>query len=393
MIRSVRVFLSTEAAGSALLLVATIVALAWANSAWHDAYFDLWERELQAGIGTVSIGLDLRHWVNEALMAVFFFVVSLEIKRELVQGELNELPKAALPVLAAVGGMLVPAIIYLSINAGGQSRGWGVPMATDIAFAVGLLMLLGERVRPGLKLFILTLAVVDDVGAIIVIALFYSAEIQISWLLSAGALVGVVWVLRRLKVTSSPLYLLVGVMVWIATFQSGIHATIAGVVLAFAVPVRSPSPGALSLGERLEGRLHPWTSFLVIPLFALANAGVELSRASFGEALSSRVSLGVILGLLVGKLVGISSFSWLAVKVRLGALPDGVSWPELYGAAAVAGIGFTVSLFIAGLAFDTPALLDITKVGIIFGSVLSALVGSSWLVFAQRKMRATARLD
>lgn len=408
--RPLRIFLATEAAGGLVLLVATLVALAWANSPLRDSYESLWGVELGVSLGPFELSEDLRHWINDALMAVFFFVVGLEIKRELVAGELNRWRRAALPVLAAVGGMVVPAAFYIALNAGGEgASGWGIPMATDIAFAVGVLALLGDRIPSGLKIFLLSLAIVDDIGAIVVIALFYSGGIELGWLTAAGTGLLAVVALRRLRVLWVPVYVVVGTVVWFATLKSGVHATIAGVALGLLTPARatdargfddvieeaatlSVEPDAeslravtkqgqetVSVAERLEHLLHPWTSFVVIPLFALANAGLVLSMDAARAGLTSSVSLGIALGLVAGKVIGIAGMSWLAIRLNLGEAPAEVRGRHLVGAAAVAGIGFTVSLFITGLAFDDAALVDAARLGVFSGSIVAGLLGA-WIL-------------
>ncbi len=413
--RPLRTFLHTEAAGGIVLLVATVIALGLANSPLAESFEKIWQTELRISVGAFELTEDLRHFVNDALMAVFFFVVGLEIKREIVLGELSDRRKAALPAVAALGGMVVPAAVYLLFNAGGPgSAGWGIPMATDIAFAVGVLALLGSRVPSGLKVFLLSLAIVDDIGAILVIAVFYSHGFQLGWLIGALVLLVGIVVLRRLKVTWTPLYVLVGAGVWFATFESGIHATIAGVALGLLTPARPADPRGykdvyretglleeqpdaqslravslqatevVSVAERLEYLLHPWTSYAVIPLFALANAGVRLSLDTLGDAMSSPVALGIAAGLVLGKIAGISSAAWLAVKLNLGRLPDGVSWRVILGGSAVAGIGFTVSLFIAGLAFTDSQLVDEAKIGVLVASVVAGTLGALLLLSSNR---------
>jgi NhaA family Na+:H+ antiporter len=402
-----RTFLRTEAAGGVVLLTATVLALAWANSPFRAGYESVWATELRFSIGAFEVSGDLRHWVNDALMAIFFFVVGLEIKREVVTGELNEVRKAMLPAVAAVGGMILPASIYLALNAGGEgARGWGIPMATDIAFSVGLLALLSESVPSGLKVFLLTLAIVDDVGVLLAIALFYSGGLGSGWLVAAVVLVAAILALRRVKVFWIPAYVVLGGALWFVTLQSGVHATLAGVVLGLLTPARASDPGGfddvvvgvegvarepdaeavhamtlqakevVSVAERLEHLLHPWTSYAVIPLFALANAGLELDLDRLGGALGSSVGLGVVAGLVVGKTVGITGASWLAVKLDLGRLPEGVGWAHIVGGAAVAGIGFTVSLFIIGLAFEAPGLVEGAKTGVLVGSLIAGAVGA-----------------
>jgi Na+:H+ antiporter, NhaA family len=410
--RVVREFLRTEAGGGVVLLVAGLMAVVWANSPWSASYDTLWHTEAAVRFGRFALDLDLRHWVNDALMVLFFFVVGLEIKRELVAGDLREPRVAAVPVIAAAGGMVVPALLFLSITAtSGGSRGWGIPMATDIAFAVGVLTVLGSRVPRSLKLFLLTLAIVDDVGAILVIAVFYAGDIDLTWLLTAVVLVAGTTGLRRAGVVWLPAYVVVGVAVWLATHASGVHATIAGVVLGLLAPARpltptavardwaadladDPRPGELdamarlartsvSPAERLQHVLHPWTSFLVLPVFALANAGVSIRSESFDAPGALGVTAGVALGLVVGKLAGITTATWLAVRSGLGRLPEGATWPTLAGVAALGGIGFTVSLFITELAYETGPVQDAAKIGVLGGSVIAALVGTLVLVRAR----------
>jgi len=420
--RPIREFLEREAAGGVVLALAALVALIVANSPLGPAYERFWSTEAGFSIGDLHLEHDLRHWVNDGLMTIFFFVVGLEIKRELVVGELNEWRKASLPAIAALGGMIVPALIYVGINLGGDNvHGWGIPMATDIAFAVGFLSLFGSRAPAGLKVFILSLAIVDDIGAILVIALFYSGGIETGWLAAAGVAVVVVMTMRRLRIWWIPAYVLVGVFLWFVTFESGVHATIAGVVLGLLTPTRpvdpkgvedvvdnaralraDPDPAVLrsataqaqevvSVAERLEHGLHPWTSFLVIPLFALANAGVNLGGGALREALASRVGLGIVLGLVVGKLVGITMFSWVGVKTGLGSLPDGVGWSHTLAAAGIAGIGFTVSLFIADLAFPAGPVASTAKVAILIASGLAAAAGGVMLSMSRATDDADAR--
>ena len=379
--RVLRRFLETEAAGGVVLVIAAAVALAWANSPWDGAYQSLWHTELTVGLGRWAHSEDLRHWVNDALMTLFFLVVGLEIKRELVTGDLRDPRVAALPAIAALGGMVVPALLYLAVAAGtGASRGWGIPMATDIAFAVGVLALLGRRVPPALKLFLLTLAIVDDIGAVVVIALFYAGELNLGFLGGAVAVLAGMVALRRAGVSGIAPYAVGGVGVWALTLASGVHATIAGVALGLLTPAVPVKAGSVSPVERLERRLHPWTSFLVVPLFALANAGVDIG----GDG-PVRVTVGVVVGLVLGKTVGITLASWAAVRLGLARLPKGVSWPMLAGTGAVAGIGFTVSLFVTELAFDPGPVQDAAKVGVLAASVLAAAVGSLAVMLASRR--------
>ncbi len=386
-------FIHLEAAGGLVLLAATAFTLVLANSPWSDPYQRFWSTELSISLGNQVISHDLTHWVNDALMVLFFFVVGLEIKKELVVGQLSDLRDASLPVVAAIGGMIVPAALYFAINSGGAGAGgWGIPMATDIAFAVGVLALLGDRVPGPLKVMLLALAIVDDIGAIAVIAFFYSDGINLNWLATAAAGVVLTVAMRRASVWYVPLYVAIGVFVWFATLRSGVHATIAGVTLGLltpAVPLLDPSGAvpttafelreSVSVAERLQQLLHPWTSFVVIPLFALANAGIVISRDMLSDAAGSRITIGIVLGLLLGKLVGITGAVALTVKLRLAKLPAGVTLAQVAGMAMVAGIGFTVSLFISGLAFDDSTLDAQAKMGILIASAVAATLGLAGL--------------
>jgi NhaA family Na+:H+ antiporter len=407
-----------------LLMVATAIALVWANSPWAASYFQFWEVELSIGFASQPITGSLHHWINDGLMAVFFLLVGLEIKRELLVGELSSFRHAALPIAAAIGGMLVPALLYAGINAGGPgASGWGIPMATDIAFALGVLTLLGPRVPAGLKIFLTALAIVDDMGAVVVIALFYTSAINAAALALAAMTMIALLALNRLGVRGLTPYLLIGVVLWGALLSSGIHATIAGVLIALAIPSRTrinalefstearallndfdqsetgdllvlTSPGqqealyALEVAGdsvqapllKLEYALHGVVGYLIMPLFALANAGVAL--AGVGDVLADRVTLGVIAGLLLGKPAGVMLFSWLSVRSGVAELPSRVTWRHLHGAGWLAGIGFTMSLFVGSLAFGAGAMLAAAKVGILVASVLAGVVGWRLLVSA-----------
>ena len=400
--RPVLRFIDREVAGGILLLVATAAALIWANSAWADGYQNFWHAEIELAVGSWHLPhLSVGHFVNDALMALFFFVVGLEIKRELVTGDLSSFRAAALPAIAALGGMVVPAALYLTLNGAGEaSRGWGIPMATDIAFAVGIVALLGARVSPKIKLFLLTLAIVDDIGAIAVIAIFYTSDLSTNWLLLAVAGLAAVWLLQRLRVWAIPIYVALGIFIWYATLESGVHATIAGVALGLLTPARPllnqrdaqqivdalPSNAnvaevrhasflaqeSVPLTERLENMLHPFTAFMIIPIFALANAGISLSSDKISAAASSSVTMGIVLGLVVGKPLGIALFAWVATRFGF-PLPDGVRWPQFIGMGFAAGIGFTVSIFVAGLAFESYAITDLAKIGILVASLVAAI--------------------
>ncbi len=367
-------FLRTEAGGGFALLVGAFAALVWVNLIDAASYESVWSTEIRIGIGEASITETLGHWVNDGLMTLFFFLITLEIKRELVTGDLREPKAAALPIIAAAGGVLVPIAIFLALTAGSaDSSGWGIPMATDAAFAIGMLAILGDRVGIGVRLFLVTLAVVDDVAAIAVIAVAYTGEISLGWLALALGGLGLVALMRALGASRTLLFVPVALLVWVAMLESGVHATLAGVALGLLTPAR-PVQGREVL-EQLEERLHPFVSFLILPLFALANAGVELGGSALSDDDAKTVALAVAAALVVGKFIGISGATWLALKLRLGALPTGVDARGLVGAAALAGIGFTVSLFITPLAYPGPPLLEGAKIGILGGSVLAAAIG------------------
>ncbi|MGF1595556.1 MAG: Na+/H+ antiporter NhaA [Acidimicrobiales bacterium] len=402
-------FLAQETASGVLLLVATAAALVWRNGPWGETYHAFWDTHLALSIGSHQLlDLSLHGWVNDALMALFFFVVGMEIKSELVAGDLADRRVAALPAFGALGGMVVPALLFLGFNYGtDSSTGWGIPMATDIAFAVGVLAIFGPRVPQRLRLFLLTLAIVDDIGAILVIAIFYTTAISFGWLAIAGGLIVVIVALRPLRVWYQPVYVLLGTGVWFAMHESGVHATIAGVVLGLLAPARpllgqrafehvedilagdTADPAAVRdasfriremvpVTGRLTALLSPWTSFLIIPTFALANAGVQLSGDAASGALTSRVTWGVVVGLVIGKPVGIYLFSTAAIRANVATLPEGLRPAHLLGAGAVAGIGFTVALFISTLAFDDPRFTEESIIGILMASVLATFLG--WFV-------------
>ncbi len=386
---SIRDFLSTEAGGGVLLAAATLAALVWANSPWSDTYDDFWRSTVTVGSGSWAVREDLQHWVNDALMVVFFFLIGLEVKRELVVGQLRDPRTASLPVLAAIGGMVVPAVVFAGVAGGGEvTRGWAIPMATDIAFVVGLLAVLGPRAPQGLKIFLLTLAIVDDIGAIAVIAIAYSSGFSAVWLSGAAATLAVVVLARRAGLSQPIAYLPFGVAAWYCTYRAGIHPTMSGVALGLLTPAH-PVDGHDVL-ERLEHRLGPWSSYLVIPVFALANAGVSLGSDVLRTAIASRLSWAVALGLFVGKTVGITGLAWAGTKARAGRLPSDVEPGHLVGGAALAGIGFTVSLFITGLAFASTELQAQAKIGILVGSLVAGILGAGLL---SRLRNRTTRAD
>ena len=362
-------FLDTENAGAKLLAIATILALAWANSPFSASYSELWTAPLPDFLTFGDHIPDLRHLINDGAMTLFFLVVGLEIKRELVNGELSSFRSAALPAVGALGGMILPAVIYASLNAGSATgRGWGIPIATDIAFAVAVIVAFGNRIPTGLKVFLLSLAIVDDIGAIAAIAVFYAEDIQVQWLLAMGVIVLSLAVATRFAALRWWVTLPAGVALWLSAVYSGVHPTIAGVLLAFTMSIHDDE------GTSVEDRLHPWTGLVVIPLFGLANTGVSVSIDALGEVATTAAGAGIVLGLVVGKIVGVSLFSWCAVKFGVGELPEGVTWGQLLGASAAAGIGFTVSLFITDLAFTDPTLAEAAKLAVFVGSLASAVL-------------------
>jgi len=415
-------FFQSSASGGVVLLACTVCALAWANSSWSESYFSLWEEHFSIGVGSVSLSKTLLHWINDGLMVIFFFFVGLEIKREILVGELSSLKKAMLPILAAIGGMIGPALIYLAFNSGYPefSHGWGIPMATDIAFALGILALLGSKVPPGLKVFLAALAIVDDMGAVLVIAMFYTSELSFLMLAIGGGFLLLLVLVNRFNVHSTAVYVILGIGLWFCFLESGVHATVAGVLLAMTIPVRSKIDKEQFLNDaslviddlkqnktlknenelihhiallsekvqsplhRFEHALHPYVAFLIMPFFAIANAGVKIEGNIF-DALFSPVGLGVFLGLIIGKQVGIYSFVWLSVKTKLAVLPQNVSWGMIYATTWLCAIGFTMALFIASLAFETYEPLVISKIAILFASTCSAIVGLILLSLLKNK--------
>ena len=366
----VQEYVGTEAAGAAVLVFGTVIALLWANF-FGESYESFWSTNFSPGVGDWTVSKDLRHWVNEGLMTIFFLVVALEIKRELVSGELKGARRAALPVVGVIGGMIVPALLYLVFNPSGPaSSGWGIPIATDIAFAVGIVALVAPSIPQPAKVFLLSLAIVDDVGAILVIALVYSSGLQWGPILIAAVGLMAILALGSLDVRRPAFYGVLGILgfvVWLATLESGMHATIAGVAIAFVLPNQA--------GERLEDVLHPPTSFLIVPIFALANAGLDIDVSAITDAATSGVTLGVVMGLVVGKPLGISLAVGLAVKMGWGTLPQGTSRQDVLGLSFLAGIGFTVSLFITELAFSDEDLVQQSVIGIAVASILAAALG------------------
>lgn len=376
--------MGVESAGGLLLFAAAIAAVIAANSPWADEYDRLRAAPLSLGVAPLQLTKSFAHWVNDGLMALFFLLVGLEIKRETMRGELRAPSQAMLPVAAALGGAAVPALLYLAVIGAGPGReGWAIPMATDIAFALGVLALLGARAAPSLRVFVTALAIVDDLLAVLVIALFYSGALSGTALAIGVVLLLGLLALNRAGVTRLSPYLLLGVALWLAILKSGIHATVAGVLLAITIPLAAPAEtGGEAPLERLEASLHPWVAFLIMPVFAFTNAGERL--AGFPGGLGQPVTLGIIVGLVLGKPLGVLIAS--AVVTRLGgALPDGAGWGGILGAGTLAGIGFTMALFIAGLAFEGTALLPAARVGILTGSLISLVVGSLILLAPSRR--------
>ena len=426
-----RQFTRLQASSGIVLLLLTVLALLWANSAASDNYFDLWRTYLTISLGELSLSENLLHWVNDGLMVIFFFVVGLEIKREVLVGELASIRRAALPLMAAVGGMVVPAAIYFAFNAGGEgASGWGIPMATDIAFLLALLTVLGSRVPVALKIFFTALAIVDDLGAVLVIALFYSGTIEVAALAAAAVILLALVILNWGHVRKPLPYVLLGIALWLAFLQSGMHPTIAGVLLAMTIPARTQfrtsafmaqctsalsglQPSAHAEAgrqqqaaaqtleviaqriqtplQRLEHGLNPWVAYLIVPIFAFANAGVII-RGNLIDALTNSISVGIIFGLVLGKPLGITLFAWIAVKLGFADLPFGVSWRSLFAASWLAGIGFTMSLFIAASAFDATEL-SIAKISILVASLLAALTGSGLLLLSNPKKEGASELE
>ncbi len=412
-------FVHSEVSGSVALLACTVIALVWANSPWAATYSHILHTKIGVSWADATYALSVHHWINDGLMVIFFFVVGLEIKRELLIGHLSSFKKALLPVMAAVGGMVVPAAVYVILNIGGEgARGWGVPMATDIAFALGMLAVLGKRVPIGLKVFLTAAAIADDLGAVAVIAVFYTETIRIAWLVAALVLLAVLYFATRvLNIRRLVIILPVIIAVWVAVFASGVHATVAGILVALLVPVKPTADprrllgfveervgqlrsvdltaesmvldqrrletvveveeavhGMQPAGLRLEHYWHPVQAFFILPLFALANAGVRLDQGMF-EAVTSPVGLGIILGLVLGKPVGFVLFSWMAIRSGKADLPEGVTWMQFFGMSCLAGIGFTMSLFVSELAFRSESLIANAKLGILVGSLVSAIAG------------------
>lgn len=381
-------FLRLESSAGLLLMMAALLALIASNSILAGVYQGLLATPVEVKVGALEIAKPLILWINDGLMAIFFFLIGLEIKREILQGELSSFDKATLPIFAAIGGMAGPALVFVALNTGMPENlnGWAIPAATDIAFALGVLMLLGSRVPVSLKIFLLAIAIIDDLGAIMIIALFYTADLSVMALGLAGFGLAALIALNRMGVKTIAPYVLVGIFIWVCVLKSGVHATLAGVVTALAVPIHGRTKEAQSPLHKLEHGLHPWVAFGVLPIFAFANAGVSLSGVSF-EDLMSPLPLGIALGLFAGKQIGVFGATILAVKAGIARRPEGAGWLHLYGVACLTGIGFTMSLFIGTLAFDSAAQLDAVRLGVLLGSLMSALMGVAVLLAASSAER------
>lgn len=391
-LKALKDFKEMEASGGIVLVIASIVALILANTAASPFYQAILDVPLAVQVGALELHKPLLLWVNDGLMAIFFMLVGLEIKREVMEGELSTLGNAALPGLAAIGGMAIPALVYVMINLGEPvaMRGWAIPAATDIAFALGVLALVGKAAPASLKVFLLALAVMDDLGAIVIIALFYTADLSLlSLWIAVGALI-VLMVLNRLGVTRLAPYMLVGLVLWVAVLKSGVHATLAGVAIGLAIPLSGKDSHGDSPLKALEHMLHPWVAFAILPFFAFANAGVSLEGMTF-SSLFEPVPLGIALGLLVGKQVGVIGMTWLGIRLGIGKLPEGASWTQFYGMAVLTGIGFTMSLFIGTLAFTDHGYDAAVRLGVLSGSILSAVIGFAVLKMAPAIDRQIAR--
>lgn len=381
--------LQKESTAGILLLICTMISVALASFPETEWINNIWDKEGSIRIADFSLDMSLRHWVNDALMAIFFFSVGLEIKREMLFGQLTSLKKSSLPVMAAIGGMAVPALIYSIFNAGeaDTAGGWGIPMATDIAFAIGIISLLGSRVPANLKIFLTALAIVDDLGAIIVLAVFYpSHALHLGWLIYAGIIMVILFIFNRARLQNRLLYIIPGILMWYFTYRSGIHATIAGVMLASLIPAKCSEEGKEdSLMHKFIHGLHPAVNFLIIPLFALANAGVAIDFGIFGSEGIPPVSLGIFFGLLIGKPLGIFLLSFIGVKTGAASLPEGVTWGQVAAMGLLGGIGFTMSIFINSLAFSDPVITDIGKMSILLTSAIAAVTGLFALDMTCRK--------
>jgi len=378
--------IQSESSAGMLLIAVTLVALFLQNSTFSQVYNNFLHTHVEIRFGDLQIAKPLLLWVNDGLMAVFFFLIGLEVKRELLEGQLSSIKQIALPGIAAIGGMLIPALIFIAFNRGESfaMNGWAIPTATDIAFALGVLSLLGNRVPVSLKIFLLALAILDDLGAIIIIALFYTSDLSLTSITIASVALMVLFIMNRMDVAKKAAYILVGMVLWVSVLKSGVHATLAGVALAFLIPLYSIDTKGerFSMTKEMENDLHYWVAFMILPLFAFVNAGVDLRNISVEEMLSP-VPMGILLGLFVGKQVGVFGFGWLAIKLGLATLPQHSSWMQFYGVCVLTGIGFTMSLFVDTLAYnDTQIYFQTDKLAVLLGSLFSGLLGYMVLKYA-----------
>jgi NhaA family Na+:H+ antiporter len=379
MTQTLKDFIKKDSSSGVLLIIVTILALILQNSAFSAMYNGFLHTPVEIHFGNFNIAKPLLLWVNDGLMAIFFFVIGLEVKREVMEGHLSTLSQVTLPAIAAVGGMLIPALVFIAFNRGEDfaMRGWAIPTATDIAFALGILSLLGKRVPVSLKIFLMALAIIDDLGAIVIIALFYTAELSTTSITVAGVSLFILFIMNRMHVAKQSFYILVGIILWISVLKSGVHATLAGVALAFMIPLYSKDEKGktFSMAHNMEHNLHYWVAFFILPLFAFVNAGVDLRGISL-EEMGGSVPLGIMAGLFIGKQLGVFGFSWIAIKMGIATLPKGANWVTLYGVSVLTGIGFTMSLFVDTLAYnDTQLYHYADKLAILLGSLFSGVLG------------------
>ncbi len=389
MTHAIKDFIKKDSSAGIILIFVTILALILQNSGLSGAYTSFLHTPVEVRLGALHIAKPLLLWVNDGLMAIFFFVIGLEVKREVMEGHLSSLSQITLPGIAAIGGMVVPALVFILFNNGAEfaMNGWAIPTATDIAFALGILSLLGNRVPVSLKIFLMALAIIDDLGAIVIIAIFYTSELSTMSISIAGVALVVLFVMNRMNVAKQAVYILVGVILWVSVLKSGVHATLAGVALAFMIPLHSKDENGkpFSMAHHMEHSLHYWVAFVILPLFAFVNAGVDLRGISF-EEMGGTVPLGIMAGLFIGKQVGVFGFSWVAIKLGIASLPKGATWTTLYGVAVLTGIGFTMSLFVDSLAYnDTKMFHFADKLAILLGSLFSGLMGYFVLKMATKE--------
>ncbi len=392
-ISTIHTFLQRESSAGILLIFITLFALILQNSGLSEAYNSFLHTHVEIRFGKLQIAKPLLLWVNDGLMAVFFFLIGLEVKREVLEGQLSSLSQIALPGIAAIGGMAVPALFFVALNQGDlfALQGWAIPTATDIAFALGVLSLLGKRAPLSLKIFLLALAIIDDLGAIIIIALFYTTDLSAISIVVASVTLVVLFLLNRFGVATKAPYIVLGIILWVSVLKSGVHATLAGVALAFMIPLysRDASSKRFSMSKEMEHGLHYWVAFMILPLFAFVNAGVDLRGISLGEMFNP-VPMGIMLGLFLGKQIGVFGFSWVAIKLGLAKMPEGATWTQLYGVSVLTGIGFTMSLFVDSLAYNDTELFQYTdKLAILLGSFLSGLLGYLVLRFSKESKNSS----